>query len=64
MINTKYIKKNNYTCQCCKDTKYNKESFEYTTYITKKIKLICTKCFSQQFGKKNANNIKEEYEKK
>ena len=62
MIDTKYLKKNNYTCQCCKDQRFNKESYEYTTYITKNIRLVCTKCFIQQFGKKNANEIKEKNE--
>ena len=59
MINTKYFKKNNFACDCCKNEYFNKESFEYSTYITKKNRLVCTKCFVQQFGKKNTNNIKE-----
>ena len=59
MINTKYLMKNNFTCSSCGEGKVNKESYEYTTYITKARLVTCTKCFVQQFGKENAIKIKE-----
>lgn len=51
--------KNNFTCSSCGEGKVNKESYEYTTYITKARLVTCTKCFVQQFGKENAIKIKE-----
>ena len=56
-----YTKKDDFNCDSCCAGFYRKESFEYTTLITKSLLKTCIKCYTREFGKKITNDIKEKH---